>query len=273
VVRPRAKREAAQFLKGSYSVSVRRSCRVLGLNLSTAFYKQKGFNDEPIKKRLEELVGIHRRFGRPRLHYLLKREGLVVNEKRTRRIYNTMGLQLGKRKRRRKYAAVVRTTKPKPTQANEVWSFDFVSDWVENNRRLKILTIVDDCVKESPGLLADYSITARAMIQFFETFPKLPKRLRCDNGPEMSSKEFLDWAYTRGIELEFIQPGKPTQNAFIESFNGRLREELLNEELFHDLADAKKKIETWRRYYNEQRPHTSLGMKTPKEFGDELNQT
>jgi putative transposase len=108
------------------------------------------------------------------------------------------------------------------------------------------------------------------MINFFESLPELPKRLRCDNGPEMSSKEFMDWAYRRGIEIEFIQPGKPTQNAFIESFNGKLREECLNEELFLDLNDAKRKIEKWRRYYNEQRPHTSLGMKTPKEFGEEL---
>jgi putative transposase len=272
VVKPKAKREAAQFLRSVYQIGVRRSCRVLGLSLSTAFYKPKGYNDEPIKKRLEELVTKYRRFGRPRLHYFLKREGLVVNEKRTGRIYRAMGLQLGKRKRRRKYPAVVRAPKTTPTHANEIWSFDFVSDWVETNRRLKILTIVDDCVKQSPGLFCDYSITAHNLTLFFDSLPQLPKRLRCDNGPEMSSKEFLDWAYRRGIELEFIQPGKPTQNAFIESFNGRLREELLNEELFHDLADAKRKIEAWRRYYNEQRPHTSLGMKTPKEFGDELKQ-
>jgi putative transposase len=273
VVRPKSKREAAAFLAGSYQVSLRRSCRVLGLSLSTAFYKPKDRGDEPIKKRLSELAGTHRRFGRPRLHYLLKREGLVQNEKRTRRIYTAMGLQLGKRKRRRKYAAVVRVPKPKPSKANEVWSFDFVSDWVEINKKLKILTIVDDCVKESPGLLAGYSITSHDMINFFESLPALPSRLRCDNGPEMTSKKFLDWAFTRGIEIEFIQPGKPTQNAFIESFNGRLREECLNEHLFHDLKDAKRKIETWRRYYNEKRPHTSLGMKTPKEFGDELKQT
>jgi putative transposase len=221
-------------------------------------------------KRLEELVTKHRRFGRPRLHYFLKREGLVQNEKRTARIYRAMGLQIGKRKRRRKTPALARVQREKPTTANEVWSFDFVSDWAETGRRLKILNIVDDCVKKCPGMLVDYSITARDMINFFESLPELPKRLRCDNGPEMSSKEFMDWAYRRGIEIEFIQPGKPTQNAFIESFNGKLREECLNEELFLDLNDAKRKIEKWRRYYNEQRPHTSLGMKTPKEFGEEL---
>lgn len=180
-----------------------------------------------------------------------------------------MGLQLGKRKRRRKYAAVVRVPHPKPKTPNEIWSFDFMFDRTEDNRRLKILTIVDDLTKKSPGLLVDHSITSRDLINFFESLPVKPKRLRCDNGPEMSSKEFLDWAY-KNIEIEFIQPGKPNQNAFIESFNARMREEHLNEEIFMDLDDAKKKIERWRRYYNEERPHTSLKFKTPKEFEDEL---
>lgn len=142
-------------------------------------------------------------------------------------------------------------------------------DRTEDNRRLKILTIVDDHTRKSPGLLVDRAITAKDLIAFFKSFEKLPKRLRCDNGPEMQSREFLDWAYQK-IEIEFIQPGKPNQNAFIESFNSRLREEHLNEELFLDLADAKKKIEKWRRYYNEERPHTSLQFKTPKAFEEEI---
>jgi putative transposase len=271
VVRPRAKREAASFLKEQYPVSLRRSCRILGLSLSSAFYKAKSKNDEPIKKRLEELANKHRKFGRPRLHHFLKKEGLVINEKRTRRIYEAMGLQLGKRKRRRKYGAVARIPKPNPTKPNEIWSFDFMFDRTENDRKLKILTVVDDLTKKSPGLLVEHSITARDLICFFNSLDVLPKRLRCDNGPEMSSKEFLDWAYEK-IEIEFIQPGKPNQNAFIESFNSRFREEYLNEELFRDLNDAKKKIEKWRRYYNEERPHTSLKFKTPKEFEDELKQ-
>ena len=108
------------------------------------------------------------------------------------------------------------------------------------------------------------------MITFFESLPKLPKKLRCDNGPEVSSREFMDWAYKNNIAIEYIQPGKPIQNAFIESFNSRFRDECLNEELFHDLADAKKKIEKWRRYYNEERPHSSIGMKTPLDFENEF---
>ena len=270
MVGPKAKREATIFLKKEYPVSLRRSCRVVGLCLSTAFYKPKDRNDEPVKKRLSELVERHRKFGRPRLHYLLRREGLVINEKRTRRIYEAMGLQLGKRRRRKKYPAVVRVPKPAPTRSNEVWSFDFMFDRTEEDRRLKILTVVDDLTKRSPDLLVEYSITARDMINFFESQPLLPSRLRADNGPEMTSQEFLDWAYRRNIEIEFIEPGKPNQNAFIESFNSRLREEHLNEEIYRDLTDAKRKIEKWRRYYNEERPHTSLNFKTPKEFEDEL---
>lgn len=183
-----------------------------------------------------------------------------------------MGLQLGRRKRRRKCLAVVRVPRPKPTKANEVWSFDFMFDQDESSRRIKILTTVDDVSKKSPGLHVDRSITARDMINFFESLPVLPKRFRVDNGPEMSSQEFMDWAHRRKIEIEFIEPGKPNQNAFIESFNSRLREEHLNEEIFLDLEDAKRKIEKWRRYYNEERPHTSLNFRTPKEFEDELQQ-
>lgn len=142
-------------------------------------------------------------------------------------------------------------------------------DRTEDDRRLKILTVVDDLTRKSPGLLVDRSITSSDLIYFFESQPILPKRLRCDNGPEMSSKEFLAWAHGK-IEIEFIQPGKPNQNAFIESFNSRLRDEYLNEELFMDLQDAQKKIEKWRRYYNEERPHTSLNFKTPMEFENEF---
>lgn len=211
----------------------------------------------------------HRRFGLPRLHFLLKREGLVVSKHRTERVYKKLRLQI-KNRRRIKQMAVTRVPHNKATEPNEIWSFDFVSDRFENNRRLKCLTIVDDCTKKSPGLLSEYSITSRDMITFFESLESLPRKLRCDNGPEMSSREFMDWAYKNNIAIEYIQPGKPIQNAFIESFNSRFRDECLNEELFHDLNDAKKKIEKWRRYYNEERPHSSIGMKTPNAFEKEF---
>jgi putative transposase len=152
----------------------------------------------------------------------------------------------------------------------EIWSFDFVSDRSESDRHLKCLTIVDDCSKKSPGLLVDYSITSTDVTDFFDSLPELPNKLRCDNGPEMTSRHFLGWAHARGIEIEYIQPGKPIQNAFIESFNSRFRDECLNEEVFLDLEDAKKKIEKWRTYYNGKRPHTALDFKTPEQFEEEF---
>lgn len=162
--------------------------------------------------------------------------------------------------------SVPRTPFKKASRPNEIWSFDFVSDRTESARKIKTLSIVDDCSKKSPGLHVEYSITSRDLTDYFDTLPNLPKKLRCDNGPEMTSQHFLDWAHKREISIEYIQPGKPIQNAYVESFNGRLRDECLNEEIFLDLADAKKKIEKWRRQYNEKRPHSSLGMKTPVEF-------
>lgn len=205
------------------------------------------------------------------IHHLLWQEGLVAKSKsRSERIYQKLGLQLRKRKRS-KLPKAVRVPFEKATKPNQIWSFNFVHDYVETDRRLKCLTIVDDCSKKSPGILAEYSITATDLIDFFEKLPNLPNRLRADNGPEMTSRLFMDWAKRRGIEIEFIEPGKPIQNAYIESFNSRFRDECLNEELFMDLADAKKKIEQWRRLYNGKRPHGSLGMKTPEQFEEEFN--
>ncbi len=165
---------------------------------------------------------------------------------------------------------VTRTRFVQATSPKEIWSFDFVSDRSESNRHLKCLTIVDDCSKKTPGVLVDYSITSKDVTDFFDSLPHLPKKLRCDNGPEMTSRHFLGWAHEHKIEIEYIQPGKPIQNAFIESFNSRFRDECLNEEVFLDLEDAKKKIEKWRMYYNERRPHTSLDFKTPKQFEEEF---
>lgn len=260
---------SAEYLISKYSASVRHTASVLGLNRSTMTYKPRKSKDERLELRMKELSTKHRRFGLPRIHFLLKREKLVVSKHRSARVYKKLQLQL-KHRRRIKQMAVTRVPHTKATTPNEIWSFDFVFDRFESNRSLKCLTVVDDCTKKSPGLLVAYSIPSRDMILFFESLPKLPKKLRCDNGPEMSSREFMDWAYNKKIAIEYIQPGKPIQNAFIESFNSRFRDECLNEELFHDLKDAQKKIEKWRRYYNEERPHSSIGMKTPVDFEEEF---
>lgn len=266
MVGPKQKRAAAEHLITEFDVSKRKAAVALGLNWSTFTFKPKGRDDSAFEEKMRKIVTKHRRFGLPRVHYMLKRDGDVQNEKRTKRIYRKLGLQLFKRKRRKKMGAVVRVPRPKARHMNDMWSFDFVFDQIENGRRLKCLTIVDDFSKRSPGLLVAHAITAKDLIAFFEKIDCLPIGLRCDNGPEMSSREFLDWAYNKGIEVEYIQPGKPIQNAYVESFNSRLREECLNEHAFRDLDHAKKKIEAWRRYYNEERPHSALDMKTPVEF-------
>jgi len=269
VVRPEAQKLSSKFLVEKFSVSERRTSRVLGLNRSTLNYKTKPSRDGPLRERMKQLATKHRRFGLPRIHFLLRREGSVMAKSRTERIYRLLGLQLKKR-RRKKYGPVVRVPFETAALPNEIWSFDFISDYVLTERRLKVLTIVDNCSKRCPGLLAEYSITSKILITFFNGLAKLPKKLRCDNGPEMTSREFMGWADGRGIAIEYIEPGKPIQNAFAESFNSRFRDECLNQETFIDLENAKKKIEKWRRSYNYQRPHSALGMKTPIQFEEGL---
>ena len=269
---PRARKEAALYASTKHDLSSRQVSRFLGIARTTLSYTHRPKNDEAIESRMKFLAGRHRRWGLLKIHNLLWREKLVAKSKsKSERIYKKLRLQI-KTRRRQKLPKVVRVPFEPATKPNEIWSFDFIHDYFETNRRLKCLTIVDDCSKRSPGLFPAYSITSRDMIDFFDSLPKLPSRLRCDNGPEMSSREFMDWATRRNIEIEFIEPGKPIQNAYIESFNSRFRNECLNEELFFDLEDARRKIERWRRVYNEKRPHSSLGMKTPKEFEEEFEQ-
>jgi putative transposase len=268
VVAPKQQRLAAVHLTSTHDVSERRAASVLGLNRSTMRYKAHPRDDGALTERMKELVTKHRRFGVPRIHYLLREEGAVKSRSRTQRVYRLNNLQI-KNRRRKKMLKVTRVPFKKASGPNEIWSFDFVSDRTESKRTLKTLSIVDDFSKKCPGLLVEYSIPSIAVTDFFDSLPNLPKKLRCDNGTEMTSIHFLDWARRRNISIEYIEPGKPIQNAYIESFNGRIRDECLNEEVFLDLADAKKKIEKWRRYYNEKRPHTSLKMKTPSQFEKE----
>jgi putative transposase len=273
VVRPAAKRAQAQHLVADFDVSERRASRVAGLARSTARYKAHPRDDEPWIKEMKHEAARFRKWGVPRLLDFFRRTNRKMSKEKFERIYKKAGLTIKAKRRRTKVPAVARVPFEKAKVPNEIWSFDFVSDQTEASRKLKSLTIVDDCSKINPGILVEYSITASDVTDFFESLKKLPKKLRCDNGPEMQSKHFLAWAHARGIEIEFIEPGKPVQNAYIESFNSRFRDECLNEEIFLDLEDAKKKIEKWRRFYNEKRPHSSLAMKTPKQFEAEFNQT
>lgn len=267
MVRPDQRRKAAKTIVEARKRSVARVCRVLGLARSTFDHEscRDQIRDDALKTRMRELVDRHRRFGLPRLHALLKKEGLVKNRKRTARIYKQEKLQL-KRRKRKKLSRLARIVLPQASRPNEVWSIDFVFDWLHTKRKLKSLTIVDDFSKESVGIFPGHSISGAEVTRFIDSIGIRPERIRSDNGPEFLSTAMFLWFEKTKIEHELITPGKPNENAFIESFNSRFRDECLNEHIFLDLNDAKRKIEAWRKTYNEIHPHSSLGMRSPKEF-------
>lgn len=251
------------------TASIARACRVVSLARSTYVYRgTRAVLDQAVIDRMRELAAHHRRFGQVRIHRRLKNEGLVVNRKRTERIYRNLGLQVRKRKRKRLFR-IPRVARPKAARPNEVWSVDFVFDWLMTRRKLKCLTVIDDFTKEAVGILVDHSISGAEVGRFLGGIGRLPARIRSDNGPEFVSTALMDWFHGAGIEHETITPGKPNENAFIESFNSRFRDECLNEHVFRDLQDAREKIETWRAEYNDLHPHSSLGMKSPNAFAKE----
>jgi putative transposase len=254
----------------SLGLSERKACSLVNISVPVYRYKPKPDNDEHIRKRLHELAEQRRRFGSPRLHIMLKREGLVVNHKKTERIYHEEGLAL-RRKRKRKGAAGIRIVMALPTRINERWSMDFITDSTVTGRRFRALAIVDDYSRECPVIEVDTSLGGRRVVSVLERLAEtrgLPEVITTDNGPEFASKVLDEWAYRNGIKLNFIRPGKPIENAFIESFNGRFRDECLNTNWFINVKHARSIIEEWRRDYNEVRPHSSLKGSTPKEYAE-----
>lgn len=210
----------------------------------------------------------HRRYGLPRLTVLLRREGVADNHKRIGRIYRAANLQVRKRVRRKLALGRGPATEP-ITAPNERWSLDFVHDRLRNNRRFRILAVGDDCTRENLALEADFAFSGERMTRVLDAIAELrgyPKTIVMDNGPEMCSLAMLRWAADRHVRLHHIAPGKPVQNAFIESFNGRLRDECLNEHDFNSLFEVRSTLTDWRERYNYTRPHKSLGWKTPEEF-------
>jgi putative transposase len=255
-------------VRESLGLSERRACLLVNLSTSVYRYRPKTGNDEELRKRLRELAEQRKRFGSPRLHILLKREGLVINHKRTERLYREEGLALRK-KRRRKGAAGARVIIPFPKRTNERWSMDFVTDSIVTGRKFRALIIVDDYSRECPAIEVDTSLGGRRVAGVLDRLAEirgLPETITIDNGPEFSSRVLDEWAYRHGVKLNFIRPGKPIENAFAESFIGRLRDECLNTNWFISLKHARDIIEEWRKDYNEVRPHSSLKGFTPKEY-------
>jgi putative transposase len=251
-------------------LSQRKACRVIGLCRATWQYEPKPESalNKALRVRIREIAAQRRRFGSFRIWQMLVRQGWTINKKRVQRIYVEEKLSL-RIKRRIKRAAAVRVPLPKPTAPNQVWSIDFVWDWVQSGRKLKMLTVVDDFTHECLAIEADSGIRARCVTQVLERLIEqrgLVAAIRSDNGSEFAGNVMDEWAYRKNIKLDFIRPGKPNDNAFVESFNGKFRDECLNENRFLTLIEAQTIIEAWRRDFNDERPHTAHGKLTPSEF-------
>jgi len=256
-------------MREAQGLSERRACRLVGMARTSCRYEaQRQGQEEKLKLRLRTLAGERRRFGYRRLVVLLRREGWAVNHKRVYRLYREEGLAVRRRKRKR-MGAGERSPLAVPTQPNHRWSMDFVSDSLSDGRKMRSLNIVDDYSRECLATEVDTSLPGMRVVRVLEQLGErrgLPEVLVMDNGPEFAGQALDVWAYARKVRLHFIEPGKPMQNAFVESFNGKFRDECLNEHWFVSLADARRKIEAWRQDYNEVRPHSALGNRTPKEF-------
>lgn len=257
----------------SFGLSERRSCRLVSLALTTRRYRRCQRPDEAkLRERMKELASQHKRWGLPMIHMVLRKESLVINHKRTERIYHEENLTL-RRKRRKRKGLAIRVPMALVTRKCQRWSMDFIHDSMMNGHKMKCLTIVDDYTRENPHIEVGSSISGKHVVRVFEQLRLmhgLPESIRTDNGPEFTSRAFVSWCLENKIEHIFSRPGKPTDNPYIESFNGRFRDECLNENYFLHLDDAKRKVETWRKIYNEIRPHSSLRGLSPKEFANGL---
>ncbi|MGB8738972.1 MAG: IS3 family transposase [Xanthobacteraceae bacterium] len=268
-VRPERRRELVRHLEWTYRVSERRGCAVLRFNRSSHRYRAIRNDQAMLRGRIRELAAARVRYGYFRIYILLRREGWKINHKRVYRLYRAEGLSMRHKRPRRHVMAAHRAARPAAGAINENWSMDFVSDALFDGRRIRALTVVDDYSRESLAIEVGQSITGEQVVTVMNRLSAMrgaPKRIRVDNGPEFVSRALDQWAYFHQVTLDFSRPGKPTDNALVESFNGRLRDECLNTNWFLSLDDARRKIEAWREHYNESRPHTSLGFVPPSVF-------
>lgn len=269
---PEARREAVAHLQERFPVSERGACRLVGASRSMVRYQRRSQDDTALREQLRTLARERPRFGYRRLHALLRREGQIVNHKRVYRVYRAAGLAVPRRKRKRVAARRGQSVRV-GTRPNEHWSLDFLSDTLSSGRRIRTLSVLDTCTREALAIAVDTSLPSQAVTRVLDGIflsRQRPERITLDNGPELTSRWFDQWADRNGIELDYIEPGKPVQNVVMESFNGRFRDECLNSHWFTSLTDARRTIEAWRIDYNQERPHSSLGYRTPKEVHQEL---
>jgi putative transposase len=268
MVTPAARREAVAHLRLAFEVSERRACSTLGADRTSIRYRSTRSDDTAIRARLRELAVIRRRFGYRRLHILLRREGIVMNHKKLRRLYREERLQV-RRRGGRKRALGTRAPMALPQGPNQRWGLDFLSDAFADGRRFRILAIVDDFTRECLALVPDTSLPGLRVVRELDALivsRGRPAMCVSDNGTELTGMAILRWSQETRVEWHYIAPGKPQQNAFIESFNGRLRDELLNETLFSSLAHAREALGIWKDDYNTVRPHSALGNLPPAVF-------
>jgi len=255
-------------------LSERRALRVIGMSPSAYRYQPAPERNCALKEKIIALAQRHRRYGAGMIYLKLRQAGELVNHKRVDRLYTEAGLQVKKRKRK-KIPLADRHPLARPQTANQVWSMDFVFDRTAEGRSIKNLTVVDDATHEAVAIVAERALGGHQLVRILEQLALtrgLPKAIRTDNGKEFCSRAMLTWAHARGVQLFLIEPGKPNQNAYIESFNGRFRDECLNEHWFTSLQHARVIVEAWRREYNEERPKKSLGGLTPVAYAKTLTQ-
>lgn len=263
------RRRAVDHVRQVHGLSQRRACGLIGMDVSSYRYRSRRGDDGPLRQRLRALAGLRRRFGYRRLGWLLEREGTKVNPKKVYRLYREEGLAV-KRRRGRRRAIGARAPIVVPQALNQRWSLDFVSDQLANGRRFRLLNVIDDFNSECLASIPDFSLSGLRVIRELGAIIASrgrPAMIVSDNGTELTSNAVLRWAADQRIEWHYIAPGKPMQNAFVESFNGRLRDECLNEHVFSTLAEARRIVEAWRIDYNTVRPHGRLGRLPPAVFG------
>lgn len=249
-----------------WDVSIRRACRVLSVDTSTYHYKSRRCGQADLEQRIKEIAETRMRYGYRRVHVVLQREGWMTNIKRTYRLYTAQGLQLRNKTPRRRVKAKLREDRCPASQPNQTWAMDFVHDQLAMGKKIRVLTVVDIFSKFSPVVDPRFSYRAEDVVMTLERVCGhlgYPRTIRVDQGSEFVSRDLDLWAYAKGVTLDFSRPGKPTDNAFIEAFNSKFRSECLNAHWFMSLDDARSKMEDWRRYYNEERPHSGIGQKVP----------
>ncbi|WP_443026492.1 IS3 family transposase [Sphingomonas sp. HMP6] len=272
MVTPAAKREAVAHLQTALGMSERRACAVVGADRKSMRYRSCRADDGDLRSRLRELAQQRRRFGYRRLHILLRRDGMTINRKKTQRLYREEGLTVRRRKGRKR-AVGARAPAPVLALPNQRWSLDFVHDQMATGRRFRILNIVDDVTRECLRAVLDTSISGKRVVRELGDLIAergAPRMIVSDNGTELTSNAVLAWSGDACVEWHYIAPGKPTQNGFVESFNGRMRDELLNETLFFTVRQARSILAHWVDDYNTERPHSSLGYATPAAFAADL---